>query len=82
MYVCASVCTCIQVSLESRSVRCPGTGHIGGYGQPDVGAGNQTQVLWKSSKPLTSELPLQPIYFWFGLVFPDSFIFNSRPYFL
>lgn len=55
MFRCGCAVTCVGAS---EGVRAPGAESQAGREQPDVGEGNQTQVLWKSSKPSTSELDL------------------------
>lgn len=43
--------TWVQVTPEDKEgVVSPGDGVIGNYEQPNSGADNQIQVLWKSSK--------------------------------
>lgn len=60
LFLIAHVCISVWMPLEARSIKRPGTGVIGGYKQPGIGAGNQIQVLWESSKNhLMTELPLQ-----------------------
>ena len=42
--------TWVQVSLEAKDIGSPGEDKTDGCEQPDMGSGNQTQVLWKSIK--------------------------------
>ena len=46
VYVCV-LCTGVQVPTEAGGMRSPGTGGADSFEVPDVGVGNQTQILWK-----------------------------------
>lgn len=38
----------VEVPAEAKGVRCPSTRVTGSYKLSDTGAGNQSQILWKS----------------------------------
>jgi hypothetical protein len=57
--MCVSVCVCVYPQRPEEGIRPPAAGVTGGCEPPSVGARNQTQALWKSSKH-SSSLRLLP----------------------
>lgn len=62
MYVCLSlgvVCVCEYRCLQrpEEEVRFLGAGLTSDCESPDVGAGNQTQVLWEAASALNEQPP-------------------------
>lgn len=67
VWLCVGMCKWVQMSTETRSIRSPRAGTADNYGLPNVGAGNWTQVLGKSSVCFTTEPTLCPrVIFWKG----------------
>ena len=54
LYVCVSA---FPIETESQGIGVPVTRVTGSSGLPDMGAGNQTQVFYKSSKVLLTAKP-------------------------
>lgn len=49
IYVHVDMCTCVQVSTETRGARCPGVEVADSCEASVVNAGNQTCVFWKNT---------------------------------
>lgn len=69
-YVCLSMKTYVQVLKQAReAIRFPGTRITGGYEMPDMGTGNWTRVLYKTS----------PLNYW--AISPTLFLLTNLPLF-
>ena len=68
------MCILMQVPTESRGLKSPGVGTVGVHASPNVGAENQTWVLWKSIK-CSYHRGISPSW----LAFP-KFSFVSKPF--
>ena len=63
-YVHGGVCTPTYTQRTEEGIESSEVGVTDRHELPDLGAGNQTQALWKSSQPLTSisSLPNRVLY--------------------